>query len=478
MKINQQIPDEAYVPEIEQDVLGTILFGGDFRKVSHFLREDHFIPEVHRVLYRAIRAAHDNYGSTTLSVVSRLIPDEAAMMFSQATERTPLAYMADLAGTIVVGPSGLERGAKAVISQWARLRAAEIGRLLRDTAHDATSDPKAVLQGVAADLDSVAAELRAGPTRKTMSTMDAATKDALEEVRSAMAKGGGLTGHTWGLTDINQATGGIHPGEMVIVGARPSMGKTAFALSVAMRTAATGVGVGFLSLEMGSKKLAMRRLTDIAYDWQVKVPYTDLIKGTVSEGDLEAIISANHDADNLPLWIEEQSGLTVTDMRVKVERMLELSAKRSNPLGVLIVDYLQLIKPSGRYAGNRVGEVSEISWALREMGREFGLGVIALSQLSRQVEGRDDKRPQLSDLRDSGSIEQDADMVAFLYREAYYLEKAKGKDKDKEDERIQRLIDVRNDLEFIISKQRNGPTKTITLFVDIACSAVRNKARY
>lgn len=478
MKIKAEIPDGAYVPEIEQDVLGTLLFGGDFRKVAHFLREDHFIPEAHRVIFRAIRAAHDNYGSTMMPVVSRLIPDDVAMLFGQTTDMTPMAYMADLAGAVVVGPPGLERGAKAVVSQWARLRSAEIGRVLRDTAHDATSDPKSILQGVTADLDTVAAELRAGPTRKTMSTMDAATEAALEDVRAAMAKGGGLTGHTWGLTDINQATGGIHPGEMVIVGARPSMGKTAFALSVALRTSASGVGVGFLSLEMGAKKLAMRRLTDVAYDWQVKVPYTDLIKGTVSESDLAAITSANQDADNLPLWIEEQSGLTVSDMRVKVERMLELSAKRGNPLGVLIVDYLQLVKPSGRYAGNRVGEVSEISWALREMGREFGLGVIALSQLSRQVETRDDKRPQLSDLRDSGSLEQDADMVAFLYREAYYLEKAKGKDKDKEDERIQRLIDVRNDLEFIITKQRNGPTKTIKLFVDIACSAVRNAARF
>lgn len=476
MRIKAEIPEGAYVPEIEQDVLGTLLFGGDFRKVGHFLREDHFIPDVHKVIFRAIRAAHDQYGSTTMPVVSRLIPEDVGMLFSQRTERTPMAYMADLAGAVITGPAGLERGAKAVVSQWARLKAAEIGRLLRDTAHDATSDPKSILQGVASDLDTVAAELRAGQTRKTMSTMDAATEAALEDVRAAMARGGGLAGHTWGLTDINQATGGIHPGEMVVIGARPGMGKTAFALSVALRCAGTGIGVGFLSLEMGAKKLAVRRLTDIAFDWGVKVPYSELIKGTVSDSSLSAVLSANSDGDNLPLWIEEQSGMTVTEMRVKVERMIELAARRGNPLGVLIVDYLQLVRPSGRYAGNRVGEISEISWSLRELGREFGLGVIALSQLSRGVEGRDEKRPQLSDLRDSGSIEQDADMVAFLYREAYYLEKAKGKDKEKEDARIDRLADVGNDLEFIIAKQRNGPTQTITLFVDIACSAVRNKA--
>lgn len=478
MKLKLEIPDAAYVPEIEQDVLGTLLFGGDFRQVASFLRDDHFVHEVHRILFRAIRAAFDQYGSANPAIVSRLIPEDAALVFAQKTDHAPLAYMAALAEQIVVGPAGLDRGAQAVKAQWARLKTGEIAGLLRQTAHDATADPKEIIQGVASELDEVAAELRSGPRRKTMRTMDEATSAALEEVREAQQRGNGLTGYTWGLSDINTATGGIHPGEMVIIGARPSMGKTAVALSIALRTASTGIGVGFLSLEMGAQKLAMRRLTDIAYDWGVKVPYTDLIKGTVSESDLSAIIEANQSADNLPLWIEEQSGLTISDMRVKVERMAEQAQKRGAKLGVLIVDYLQLIKPSGRYSGNRVGEISEISWGLRELGRELGLAVIALSQLSRQVESRDDKRPQLSDLRDSGSIEQDADMVAFLFREAYYLQKEKGKDRDKEDERIERLIEVQNDLEFIIAKQRNGPTKTIRLFVDIACSAVRNAARY
>ncbi|MGB3897021.1 MAG: DnaB-like helicase C-terminal domain-containing protein [Mesorhizobium sp.] len=472
------IPDEAYVPEIEQDVLGTLLFGGDFRKVMSFLREDHFIADVHRLLFRAILAAHDQYGATSMPIVCRLLPTDANILFSQKVEQSPMEYMASLASKVFTGPAALERGGKAVVSQWARLKTAEVGKLLRDTAHDAASDTKATIQAVAAELDTITAELRAGPRRKTMHTLDTATEDALVDIRAAMERGNGLTGHTWGLIDINAATGGIQPGEMVVIGARPSMGKTAFALSVALRAAGVGVGVGFLSLEMGAKKLAMRRLTDIAYDWNVKVPYTDLIKGTVSPQDLEAILSSNNDADQLPLWIEEQSGLTISDIRVKIERMAEQAAARGASLGVLIVDYLQLVKPSGRYSGNRVGEVTEISWALREFAREFGFGVIALSQLSRQVESRDDKRPQLSDLRESGSIEQDADMVAFLYREAYYLEKAKGKDPDKEDARIERLIEVQNDLEFIIAKQRNGPTKTIKLFVDIACSAVRNKVQF
>ncbi|MEP9370479.1 DnaB-like helicase C-terminal domain-containing protein [Mesorhizobium sp. KR1-2] len=475
---SQPVPDTAFVQEIEQDVLGTLLFGGDFRKVMSFLREEHFVADVHRILFRAIHAAHEQYGTTTMAVVSRLMPAETAMLFNEKAGQPPMAYMASLASAVFTGPAGLERGGKAVIAQWARLKAAEVGTKLHEAATDATSDPKALIQGIASDLDDISAELRAGPRRKTLHTLDTATSEAVEDVRAAMARGNGLTGSTWGLTDINAATGGIHPGEMVIVGARPSMGKTAFALSVALRTAGSGVGVGFLSLEMGAKKLAVRRLTDVAFDWGVKVPYTNLVKGTVTEEELSAILQANQDADGLPLWIEEQSGLTLSDIRVRVERMAEQAAARKIAFGVLIVDYLQLVRASGRYAGNRVNEISEISWGLRELGREYGFGVIALSQLSRQVETRDDKRPQLSDLRDSGSIEQDADMVAFLFREAYYLEKAKGKDPDKEADRVGRLIEVQNELEFIISKQRNGPTKTVKLFVDIACSAVRNAARF
>lgn len=472
----QEIPDAAYVPEIEREVLGVLLFGGDFRDIAGFLKEDHFVADVHRLIYRTIRSAHEQYGSTSMPTVLRLLGADARQLFVDRTDQMPEQYLAGLAR--ITGKGGLDKKGKAVVGQWGRLKIAETAKVLRDAAHDPLSDPSAMIKTTAADFDTIAAELRAGPKRRTLFSMDDATSGAIDDVKAAMKRGNGLTGTTWGLADINAATGGIQAGEMVIVGARPSMGKTAFALSVALRASGSGVGVGFLSLEMGAKKLAMRRLTDVAYDWGIKVPYSDLIKGKVTEQDLQSILTANQDADQLPLWIEEQAGLTITDIRVKIERIAELAAARGTHLGVLVIDYLQLVKPSARYAGNRVGEITEISWALREFAREYGIGVIALSQLSRQVEQRDDKRPQLSDLRDSGSIEQDADTVAFLFREAYYLEKAKNKADDKEAERLARLIDVQNELEFIIAKQRNGPTKTVKLFVDIACSAVRNAARF
>lgn len=466
----------SFVSEIEQEVLGALLIGGDVRDVSD-LKPDFFVADIHRLLFGTIREAHERFGSTAPAVVQRALPSEAQALFLNRTGRSPLGYMMDLQGATIYGKGGLKRTGAAVVEQWGRLRVGELGQQLAVAAADAAANPTKIIKTIAADLDDVASALRSGRRRHTLYTMDTATKEALVDVQDAMARGNGLTGHTWGLTDINSTTGGIHPGEMAVIGARPAMGKTALALSVALRCAATGVGVGIISLEMGAKKLALRRLTDVGYDWGVKVPYTDLIKGTVSQKDLDALVAANQDADNLPLWIEEQSGLTITDIRVRIERMAEMARARGVALGVLIIDYLQLVRPSSRYAGNRVGEITEISWSLREFGREFGIGIIALSQLSRGVESRDDKRPSLADLRDSGAIEQDADMVAFLYREAYYLEKAKGKDPDKEADRVNRLIDCQNELEFIIAKQRNGPARTVKLFVDIACSAVRSAAR-
>ncbi|MFC3208193.1 replicative DNA helicase [Aquamicrobium soli] len=468
------------MPEIEQDVLGTLLFGGDFRKVMSFLREEHFVADVHRLLFHAIRAAHDQYGATSMPIVSRLLPADANILFSQKVEQSPMEYMAWLASKVFTGPAALERGGKAVVSQWARLKTAEVGKMLRDTAHDAASDTKATIQAVAADLDAIASELRSTGNRKSRVTLAQAAESAFLEIEEAQRRGHGLTGITYGLTDVNRATGGIQRGEMTVVGARPSMGKTATGLSIAISTARSGVGTGFISLEMGSNRLAMRALTDIAYDRGVKIAYSNLITGRVEPRELETLRVASEDIARIPLWIEEQPGLSMSDVRVKTERMMEEAEARGTPLGVLFVDYLQLIRPSSRYSGNRNNEITEISGGLKDMAREFNIGMVALSQLSRNIESRPihERRPVMSDLRDSGAIEQDADTIVFLFREAYYLEKEKAKDADDEVERSQRLIDCQNKLEFIIGKQRNGPVKTIDLFIDIACSAVRNAARY
>lgn len=469
-------PGDGFVVEVEQPLLGAILFSGNFSRVSPFLKEYHFVLDVHAMLYRAICLAFEKGGSTNMPVVLKLLPPESAAVFKDRLGKTPAAYMVELGSHNVLGSLRIEHAARAVIAQWARLKAGETAARYSDASHDPAVDPAKMIQSIASDLDDIASELRSGPRRKTRLTIAEAAVGAFVEIEDAMSRGNGLTGISYGLVDVNRATGGIHRGEMTVLGARPSMGKTATALSIALNTARSGVGTGFLSLEMGSNRLAMRAMTDIAYDGLGSTAYSDLIAGRVTPDDLARLKSACRDIERLPLWIEEQAGLSMTDIRVKLERMMEVAEERHHPIGVLFVDYLQLIRPSARYQGNRNNEITEISGGLREIAREYGIAMVALSQLSRNIESRPiaDRRPVMSDLRDSGAIEQDADTIMFLFREAYYLEKEKGKDAGAEADRFVRLEQIQNKLELIIGKQRNGPVKTIDLFVDIACSAVRN----
>ncbi|MDX0574597.1 AAA family ATPase [Sinorhizobium medicae] len=468
----------GFVIELEQEVLGALLVSGQHAAVRGLVRADHFIEPIHRRIFEVIEIAAERYNSSRVDLVAKMFPPDEVKAWSDGL-KTPLhSYLAALAANTVYGAGGLNKvSVPNLIQQWARISVGVEAERVRLASIDPGVDPSELIRAATRSLDDVATGLSVGARGKTRFSLSEAADAALEEVQAAIEHGGGLTGITWGLTDVNNATGGIHRGEMVVLGARPSMGKTAVGLGIGIKAAQSGAGVGFISLEMGSNRLAMRALTDIAYDWNVKVPYSDLITGKVAEKDFESICEAKQKLNSLPLWIEEQSGLSVSDLRVKVGRMQDVADQSGKKIDLLIVDYLQLIAASSRYSGNRNSEVSEISAGLRQIARENDLAMIALSQLSRGVESREDKRPMLSDLRDSGSLEQDADTVVFLFREAYYLEKAKGSDADAEIDRVDRLIECENKLEFIIAKQRNGAVRTIDLFVDIACSAVRNAAR-
>lgn len=467
----------GFVVELEQEVLGALLITGQHSAVRGTVRAEHFIEPLHRRIYEMIEAAADRYKTSRMDIVFKMFSEEEAKSWSDKLKIPLSAYLTGLAANTVRGVAGLKDSVPNLIQQWARITVGAEAERVTLASTDPSVDPAELIRSATRSLDDVAAGLRGGGRGRTRFSISEAADTALDEVQEAIKRGNGLTGITWGLADVNAATGGIQRREMVIIGARPGMGKTAVGLGIAIKAARSGAGVGFISLEMGSNRLAMRALTDIAYDWNIQVPYTDLITGRVSDQDFEGICAAKQDLNSLPLWIEEQSGLSISDLRVKFDRMQDVAASSGKTIDVLIVDYLGLIAASSRYAGNRVAEVTEISAGLRQIARENDIAMVALSQLSRGVESREDKRPMLSDLRDSGSIEQDADTVIFLFREAYYLGKEKGKDADAEMDRLDRLEAVQNKLEFIIAKQRNGATKTINLFVDVACSAVRNAAR-
>jgi len=472
------IPDAvSFSVEIEQEVLGAVLISGNFAAVQGKVRPDHFLEPVHLRIFETILMAGERFKTATPLIVMNLFPPGEVETWSKALGMPLAEYLARLCGATIYGAAGLSKSIPLLINQWARLSVKKEAELVALAACDGAAVPADLIREATRALDDIAIGLKTSARGKTRFFIGEAAEAALGEVEDAMHRGSGITGITYGLTDINQTTGGMHPGEMVVLGARPGMCKTAFALSTSIKAAKSGKGVAFISLEMGAKTLVKRAITDIAYDWNVKVPFSDLITGRVSQRDFEALVVANTDLAKLPIWIEEQSGLTLADLRVKVDRIREDMARQGQSLDLLVVDYLQLLAASGRYAGNRVQEVTELSAGLRNFGREEGLAVLALSQLSRGVESRENKRPTLSDLRESGSIEQDADTVAFLYRESYYLEKERGKNSDEEADRIERLADCHNSLEFIIAKQRNGAVKTIDLFVDVACSAVRNAVR-
>lgn len=470
------LPAEAFIVEVEQEVLGAVLTGSDLRRV-HFLKPEHFREPLHQFLFASMQTAFERYGSVNPVIVYKLIPLEDAKNLAAKLGKSIPAYLAALAANTVYGSARLEQSATKVVEQWGRLSIADEAQRLFAAASDPASNPVDLIGAAGQTFDDVLSSVKAGPKRKTRLTVGEAVGNAIASSNEAASRGNGLTGITWGLSDVNRLTGGMQRRDLTLIAARPSMGKTTVGLSVALSAAKAGRGVGFVSLEMDADKLGARAITDLAYDWGVRVPYADVIRGKAEAGTLQSLQQAARDVHQLPLWIEDQSGLSMTDIRIKAEAMMAAAEKAGTPLEVLLIDHLGLIKPSSRYQGNRVNEVAEMSGALKSLAREYGIAVIALSQLSRALESRNDKRPQLSDLRDSGALEQDADTIIFLYREAYYLEREQGGSPEQLADRTERLIDCQHKLEFHIAKQRNGPITMLELFADMACSAVRNWGR-
>lgn len=253
---------------------------------------------------------------------------------------------------------------------------------------------------------------------------------------------GEVTGLSTGFYDIDKLTSGFHPNELIIIAARPAMGKTAFAVNLAMNVAMNqDKAVALFNMEMSAEQLAMRMLASAG-----QIDQNKLKTGRLEHNDWKRVNEAISRLADSNLFIDDTPGMTIGEIRAKCRRL----ASSENGLNMVVIDYLQLISGSAKYAGQRQQEVSEISRSLKTMAMELGIPVIALAQLSRSVEGREDKRPLLSDLRESGSIEQDADIVAFLYRDDYYNKEAA-------------IDENTSKSEFIVSKHRSGPTATIEL---------------
>ena len=278
---------------------------------------------------------------------------------------------------------------------------------------------------------------------------------------------------TTGLADLDYLIGGWPRGELTIWAGRPGMGKSACATSAVLRAAKAGHGVGFFSLEMHGIAIGSRMLTDLAYRGDDPIYYEDILKKRIDQRARQRIEAAAAHLDALPIITEEQRGLTLAEIASRARKMANEFDRAGRRLSVLVVDHMGLIVPSGRYKGNRVQEVGEISDGLATLAKDLDCAVIALCQLNRGVEGRENKRPGMSDLRDSGSIEQDASLILFSYRPAYYL-RDRLDDPAAEEARQMAMNALKNKLEIIVAKQRNGHLATIDAFVDIGANAIRN----
>ena len=459
--------------EAEAALLGALMIDNRLAEdIQMKLRPDHFFEPVHARVYEGI-----------LKLVDRNMiasPVTLRPMFEADVEMKELggpAYLAQLTGSgaAIIGARDFANQ----IYDLALLRALiGVGRNMVEQAIDTSEDvdPKSQIEGAEAALYRVAEE---GGGEGSVKSFAQATKLAVQMAEKALNTGGGLSGITTGLEGVNAKTGGLHHSDLLILAGRPGMGKTALATNIAFNTArrytrdledgipaekSAGAAVAFFSLEMSSDQLATRILAE-----QSGISSENLRMGKISQQEFRNLARAAAELESLPLYIDDTPGLTIAALRTRARRL-----KRQKGIGFIVVDYLQLLQGTGKGGGdqNRVQEISEISRGLKTLAKELSVPVIALSQLSRAVEQREDKRPQLADLRESGSIEQDADMVWFVYREEYYvasrepkrpIEGDDAKVHDAHAEWMRDMERVYGLAELIIAKQRHGATGKVKM---------------
>lgn len=321
-----------------------------------------------------------------------------------------------------------------------------------------------------AELDNIAAQLR--NTRSTSHTIG----ELSQQVVDMLASGDITHLVDTGLSDLNKEIGGFARGELTILAGRPGMGKTTLALSMLRQAARKGVTSTFFSMEMPSTAVAARLLSDALFTSQMPVPYKDIIRGELPSWGLERIRSVQDTLADLLMLVDDQSGLTVSEIGVRARRYQDKLEMQGRTLDVICVDHLGFIKSTSAYKGQRHLELGEITKGLKALAKSLDVAVVALCQLNRENEKRENRRPELSDLRNSGEIEEDADTVLAAYRLAYYLEKMRYEDDEKERKRLEDLERASKIVEIIGLKTRNGPTFSRKFFADMGSNYIRDMA--
>ena len=450
--------------EAEQSLLGAILVNNDaFYRVSDFLEPKHFFEPIHQTIYETSGSLIRMGKVATPVTLKTFLPAETDI--GGMTVGQYLARLAAEATTII----NAQDYGRTVYELALRRDLIRIGEDMVNVAFDAPVDfaPRAQIEDAERRLYELA---ESGRYDGGFQGFAQAMKVALDMAANAYQRDGKLSGTATGLRDLDAKMGGLQRSDLIIVAGRPGMGKTALATNIAYNVAkahesqvqadgtmksVNGGVVGFFSCEMSAEQLATRILAE-----QTGISSSLIRRGGISQSEFDTIRDYTIELQHLPLFVDETGGLSISQLTARARRL-----KRQKGLDLIVVDYIQLLQGSGKRGNdNRVQEVTEITTSLKALAKELNIPVIALSQLSRQVESRDDKHPQLSDLRESGSIEQDADVVLFVYREEYYLQNKEPKPGTEEHGKWQIEMDnAHGRAEVIIAKQRHGPTGTVPL---------------
>ncbi|UGY13915.1 replicative DNA helicase [Bradyrhizobium septentrionale] len=450
--------------EAEQSLLGAILVNNDaFYRVSDFLEPKHFFEPLHQTIYETASSLIRMGKVATPVTLKTFLPadtDIGGMTISQ--------YLARLAAEATTIINAQDYG-RTVYDLSLRRDLIRIGEDIVNVAFDAPVDfaPRAQIEDAERQLYSLA---ETGRYDGGFQRFAQALTVAVDMAAKAFQRDGKLSGISTGLRDLDAKMGGLQSSDLIILAGRPGMGKTSLATNIAYNVARAyegevqadgttkainGGAVGFFSCEMSGEQLATRILAE-----RSGIPSSSIRRGGISELDFEKIRDCSIELQSLPFYVDETGGLSISQLTARARRL-----KRQKGLDLIVIDYIQLLQGSGKKGNdNRVQEITEITTNLKALAKELNVPIIALSQLSRQVENREDKRPQLSDLRESGSIEQDADVVIFVYREEYYLANKEPRAGTPEYEKWQMDMDLAHGkAEVIIGKQRHGPTGTVDL---------------
>ena len=450
--------------EAEQALLGAVLVNNEaFYRVSDFLEPGHFLEPLHQRLFELAGSLIRAGKVATPVTMKTFLPadlDIAGLTGSQ--------YLARLAAEATTVINAADYG-RTIYDLAIRRSLIVIGEDMVNVAFDAPVDfaPQTQIEDAERRLYELA---ETGRYDGGFQRFANALTTAVDMAAKAYQRDGKLSGLATGLNDLDRMMGGLQSSDLVILAGRPGMGKTALATNIAYNVARAWAGetqpdgriattnggiVGFFSLEMSAEQLATRIISE-----QTEIPSYQIRRGEIRPNDFDRIVNVSREMEVIPLYIDETGGLSIAQLAARARRL-----KRQRGLDMLVIDYLQLLQgSSNRAAQGRVQEITEITTNLKALAKELNVPIMALSQLSRQVENRDDKRPQLSDLRESGSIEQDADVVMFVFREEYYLKNKEPRPGTEEHFKWQTEMDaVLGKAEVIIGKQRHGPTGTVQL---------------